>query len=36
MKGYITQAGYMGYVPSLGKYLLFVNEEEYQEYIQEN
>lgn len=33
MKGYITQAGYMGYVPSLGRYLLFASETDYKEYI---
>lgn len=33
MKGYITQAGYMGYVPSLSKYLLFASETDYKEYI---
>lgn len=36
MKGYITQDGYMGYVPSLGRYLLFASETDYKEYIQEN
>ena len=33
MKGYDTSAGYMGYVN--GKYMLFVSEEEYREYLKE-
>ena len=33
MKGYDTSAGYMGYVN--GKYMLFVSEEEYREYIRD-
>ena len=33
MKGYLIQSGYMGYVPSLGKYILFASETDYDEYI---
>lgn len=33
MKGYYTQYGYMGYVPELGKYILFASETDYQEYL---
>lgn len=33
MKGYDTSAGYMGYVN--GRYMLFVSEEEYREYIRD-
>lgn len=32
MKGYLTNQGYWGYDPILGKYLLFATEEEYFEY----
>ena len=32
MKGYFTQAGYMGYVN--GTYMLFVSEEEYEEFME--
>jgi hypothetical protein len=32
MKGFPTDNGYRGYIPSLGKYLLFETEEEYVEY----
>jgi len=31
MKGYVVSDGYMGYLPSIGKYLLFPTEEEYVE-----
>lgn len=31
MKGYVVSSGYMGYLPSVGKYLLFATEEEYVE-----
>ena len=31
MKGYITQAGYMGYIPDKG-YILFSCERDYEEY----
>ena len=34
MKGYYTQTGYMGYVE--GRYMLFVTESEYYEYIRES
>ena len=30
MKGYVIEAGYMGYVD--GAYMLFADEEDYQEY----
>ena len=30
MKGYVVDAGYMGYVE--GSYMLFANEEDYREY----
>lgn len=29
MKGYVVAYGYMGYLPTDGKYLLFSTEEEY-------
>ncbi len=36
MKGYVMPSGYMGYLPSIGKYLLFSTEEEYiEEYNEE-
>ena len=31
MKGYLTGSGYMGFVE--GRYMLFVSEEEYEEYL---
>ena len=31
MKGYVIEAGYMGY----GAYMLFADEEDYQEYFRE-
>ena len=31
MKGYVIEAGYMGYVD--GAYMLFADEEDYQEYL---
>lgn len=33
MKGYTTAAGYMGLVD--GRYLLFVSEQEYREYLED-
>lgn len=33
MKGYFTSSGYMGYVPSIDKYMLFASESDYIEYI---
>lgn len=33
MKGYVVEAGYMGYVD--GRYMLFANEEDYREYFEE-
>lgn len=35
MKGYMTDRGYKGYVPSIGTYLLFETEEEYIRYFNE-
>lgn len=34
MKGYVTAAGYMGYVA--GRYLLFADESDYREYLSAN
>jgi len=36
IKGYYTACGYMGYVPELGKYILFPTESEYIDYITES
>lgn len=33
MKGYTTNCGYMGYIPSEGIYRLFETEDEYKNYI---
>ena len=33
MKGYPVQAGYMGYVPFLDRWMLFATESDYQEYL---
>ena len=33
MKGYVVAAGYMGYVN--GKYMLFADEEDYRDYIED-
>ena len=33
MKGYVVSDGYMGYVN--GKYLLFADEEDYRDYIED-
>ena len=33
MKGYVVDAGYMGYVG--GRYMLFANEDDYREYIED-
>lgn len=33
MKGYNTQSGYMGYVPSLDKYILFASEADCIDYL---
>ena len=33
MKGYVVSDGYMGYVN--GKYMLFADEEDYREYIED-
>lgn len=35
MKGYLINSGYMGWVPSIGRYLLFCTETEYIEYYME-
>lgn len=34
MKGYVIEAGYMGYVN--GRYMLFADEEDYREYFQDS
>ena len=34
-KGYLVGRGYMGYLPSLGKYILFPTETEYYEMLRE-
>ena len=34
MKGYLIDAGYMGYVD--GEYILFANEDDYREYYLDN
>lgn len=36
MKGYLTNAGYYGWVEELKKYVLFATEQEYEEYIRED
>lgn len=36
MKGYYVSFGYMGYLPSKKRYMLFVSEEEYKEYYYDN
>ena len=33
MKGYVIEAGYMGYVE--GRYMLFASEEEYYDYMED-
>lgn len=33
MKGYVVESGYMGYVN--GEYMLFVNEADYRDYIEQ-
>ncbi len=33
MKGYVVDAGYMGYVG--GRYMLFANEDDYREYFED-
>lgn len=35
MKGYSVDTGYMGYVPSINRYLLFACEADYIEYFKE-
>ena len=35
-KGYYTSNGYMGYVPSCGRYILFADESEHKEVIAED
>ena len=35
MKGYTVSFGYMGYLPSVGRYLLFCSEDEYAERFRE-
>lgn len=34
MDGYFVPTGYMGFVPWLGRYILFATEQEYVEYIE--
>lgn len=36
MKGYLVWYGYMGYMPNLGKYILFDTETEYREMYEES
>lgn len=36
MKGYVINIGYMGWVPALGRYLLFATERDYIEYLEED
>ncbi len=33
MKGYVVEAGYMGFVD--GRYMLFANDEDYREYFED-
>ena len=33
MKGYYTQTGYMGYIPSISKYQQFESETAYRDYM---
>lgn len=33
MKGYYIQAGFMGFVPWLGRYILFATEEDYLDWL---
>lgn len=35
MKGYLVSTGYMGYMPSLGNYILFATQAEYEEIYKE-
>lgn len=35
MKGYYTPYGYMGYVPEVGKFMLFTSETEYIDYLRQ-
>lgn len=35
MKGFYTNNVYMGYIPSIGKYLQFESETAYKEYMKE-
>lgn len=34
-KGYVVHSGYMGYIPSEGRYMLFATEMDYAEYMAE-
>jgi hypothetical protein len=36
MKGYKTDYGWFGYIPSIDAYRLFATEEEYVEYLKEH
>lgn len=33
--GYHTNSGYMGFIPWLGRYIMFATEQEYHEYVEE-
>jgi len=33
MKGYYVSSGYMGYIPSQDKFILFSTEKEYEDYL---
>lgn len=35
LKGFYTEFAYMGFVPSVGKYLQFTSESEYRNYLRE-
>ena len=35
MKGYLTQSGFMGYIPSYNKYILFASESDYIEFLEQ-
>ena len=32
--GYLVESGYVGYVPSMARFILFATEQEYLEYIE--
>ena len=35
MKGYVVKSGYMGYIHTEDRYMLFATEDEYAEYMEE-